>query len=204
MPAAADESQWLFAYGSLVGDRPPGISRRLTGSGVIADLPGFRRTWGVAMDNRISIPGYKYYVDPVTGTRPAAVVAFLDIEPCAGSTVNGICVPATAERLDRLDRRERQYVRIDLQQRFPMLSGPVWVYVGCEPGRVRRREGDRTGTTVVAEDYVAGVERAFDALGARERRAYDISTASAGCPVIALSRRRVPGELGEDATRGAV
>jgi len=204
VPVAADEPQWLFAYGSLVADRPPGIIRRPAGAGMIADLPGFRRTWGVAMDNRISIPGYKYYVDPVTGARPAAVVAFLDIEPTAGSTVNGICVPVTADRLDALDRRERQYVRVDLRERFPTLSGPVWVYVGCEPGRARRREGDRTGTTVVARDYVAGVERAFDELGARERRAYDISTASAGCPVIALSRRAVPGALGEDATRGAV
>ena len=201
MSPGADPPQWLFAYGALVAHAPPGISRRQTGSGVIADLPGFRRTWGVAMDNRLSIPGYKYYVDPVTGARPAAVVAFLDIEPCPGSTVNGICVPVTADRLDVLDRRERQYGRIDLRERFPMLSGPVWAYVGGEPGRLRRREGDRTGITVVARDYIVGVERAFDELGARERRAYDLSTASAGCPVIALSRRRVPGGRAADATR---
>ena len=201
MPAVADESQWLFAYGSLVADRPPGINRRPTGWGLVADLPGFRRVWGVAMDNRISIPGYKYYVDPVTGARPAALVAFLDLEPCLGSRVNGICVPVSADRLDVLDRRERQYVRIDLRERFPMLSGPVWVYIGAEAARLRRREGDRAGTTVVVRGYIVGVERAFDELGARERRAYDLSTASAGCPMIALSRRRVPGGRAADATR---
>ena len=201
MPAVADEAQWLFAYGSLVAELPPGISRRLTGSGLIADLPGFRRVWGVAMDNRISIPGYKYYVDPATGARPALHVAFLDIEPSPDSTVNGVCVPVTADRLAVLDRRERQYVRIDLREHFPTLSGSVWVYVGGEPGRLRRREGNRTGITVVARDYIVGVERAFDELGARERRAYDLSTASAGCPVIALSRRRVPAGRAADPTR---
>jgi hypothetical protein len=190
--SAEDEPQWLFAYGSLVAHAPPGISRRETGSGVIADLPGFRRTWGVAMDNRLSIPGYKYYLDPVTGSRPQVHVAFLDLEPCAERAVNGICLPVNAGHLDWLDRRERQYVRNDLGASFPMLPGPVWVYVGSEPGRHRRRTGDRAGTTVVAREYLASVEHAFDRLAASERRAYDRSTSATGCPVIALSRRAIP------------
>ena len=165
----------------------------MSAAGLIVDLPGFRRAWGVAMDNRVGIPGYKYYVDPVTGSRPEVFVAFLDIEPSEPDAVNGICVPVTAGQLDALDRRERQYVRIDIAERMPMPEGPVWVYVGSGPGRARRLEGDRTGTTVVVREYRAGVERAFDRLGARERQAYDRSTAPPGCPEVTLSRRAVRG-----------
>jgi len=189
--SARDGTQWVFAYGSLVAQPPGPVTRRMGAAGVIVDLPGFWRTWGVAMDNRVSIPGYKYYVDPVTGSRPAVHVAFLDIERSAESAVNGIAVPVTAGQLDALDRRERQYERIDVGAHLPALRGPVWVYVGSTPGRDRRREGDRTGTTVVAHEYRADVERAFDRLGRRERRAYDRSTAPPGCPVIALARRVV-------------
>jgi len=187
------QRQWLFAYGSLAAQPPGPISRSPGRSGVIADLAGFRRTWGVAMDNRMTVAGYKHYVDPVTGPRPAVYVAFLDLEPCTDGGVNGICIPVTAERLAVLDRRERQYVRVDVRDRMPMVSGPVWVYVGSEEGRRRRREGDHTGRTVAVRDYVSRVRRAFDGLGAGEREAFELSTGPVGCPVRTLWRREVAG-----------
>ena len=62
---------FLFGYGSLL--RFPG--------GIPCHLLGHRRAWNVAMDNRQTIPGYKYYVDPDTGERPPVHVTFLNIYP---------------------------------------------------------------------------------------------------------------------------
>ena len=50
---------WLFGYGSLL---PAGESRP-------CDLTGWQRSWGVAMDNSVDLPGYKHFVTP-DGERP--------------------------------------------------------------------------------------------------------------------------------------
>ena len=55
----------VLAYGSLA----------VATSGTPAVLHGHRRRWGVAMDNAVDLPGYKAYVDPATGERPAVHVA---------------------------------------------------------------------------------------------------------------------------------
>src|SRR5687767_9643026 len=70
----------VFGYGSLL-EAAGGTPRRLS---------GHRRRFGVAMDNRRTIPGYKYYLDAATGERPAVFVAFLDIVEDPGSAVEGI------------------------------------------------------------------------------------------------------------------
>ena len=43
----------VFGYGSLAEPR----------AGRPLRLAGWRRVWGVAMDNRVTIPGYKYFLD---------------------------------------------------------------------------------------------------------------------------------------------
>jgi hypothetical protein len=151
------------------------------------------------MDNRVDIPGYKYYVDPVSGDRPPLHVAFLDIEPGTDHKVNGVCVPVTSDQLRDLDRREQQYDRIDVREQFPMLAGPVWVYVGSALGRERRQTGDRSGTTVVTRDYRDRVVHGFDVLGERERLAYEASTSPCGCRVAELSQRAVTDAPNPDA-----
>ena len=152
------------------------------------------------MDNRVDIPGYKYYVDPVSGDRPPVDLAFLDITPAVDDTVNGVCVPVTSDQLTTLDRREQQYDRIDVGARFPMVAGPVWVYIGSAQGRERRRAGDLNGTTVVAREYRDSVLHGFDKLGERERLAFETSTSPCGCPVVDLSRRDVPDKPDWDAS----
>lgn len=168
------------------------VTRAFGPQGFVADLPGYRRTWDVAMENLLDIPGYKYYVDPDTGQRPPIHVAFLDIARDDRGSVNGVCVPVTSQELAALDRREQQYERSDLGHRFPLLDGPVWVYVGSPSGRARRRAGDRAGTTVVHREYLERVVAAFEALGPAERRRFDASTTACGCPIVDLTRRTVP------------
>ncbi len=184
--------QWLFGYGSLVGEPRAPVTRGSAEDGVVVTLPGFRRTWGVAMDNRAVIPGYKSYRDPGTGRTPAVYVAFLDLVADPAGAVNGVCVPVTRRHLAELDRRERQYGRVDVGDRLPKLAGPVWVYLGSAEGHARRTAGDRTGTTVVARAYLDAVLAGVDALGPGARAAFDLSTDDCGCPVVDLIRHDLP------------
>src|ERR1700734_1150757 len=107
----ATGQKYVFGYGSLLSADAEPISK-LTSS----RLRGHRRTWNVAMDNSRAIPGYKRYVDPVTGNPPAVFVVFLNIVADADSHVNGALFPVSEEMLAALDRRERNYERIDVTE----------------------------------------------------------------------------------------
>jgi hypothetical protein len=123
----------LFGYGSLV---VPG-ARRFT-------LQGWRRVWGVAMDNRVAIPGYKVYEDSQTGERPPVVVTFLDLVADPESEVVGSIIEAPD--LATLDRRERQY------RREEVVDGVV-AYVGRQEGRERAASGRTIGIAVIQRSY---------------------------------------------------
>ena len=109
--------EFVFGYGALTaladGAAP---SRTPAAGGFVCDLREHRRQWGVAMDNRRDLPGYKHYTD-AAGDRPPVFVCFLDIAADAGSSVNGLCVPVDAVRLRALDVRERNYRRRDVSLR---------------------------------------------------------------------------------------
>jgi hypothetical protein len=146
----------VFAYGSLGHDR----------RGAPARLEGRRRTWGVAMDNRVVIPGYKVWLDPRDGRRPALHVLFLDLEEAPGHAVDGVLVPVAPEDLPALDRRERNYVRDDVAAALspaPAAGAPALAYVGSPAGRARGRDGLRRGDAVVARAYLDAVTAAFGA-----------------------------------------
>ena len=115
---------YVFGYGSLAWDGRCPVHQ--------AELRGTRRVWGVAMDNTEDVPGYKHYRRRRDGSRPEVCVAFLDLEPAAGEAVNGICLEAPPDRLAALDRRERNYVRVDVTDRLsPRPPGRTWAYVGA-------------------------------------------------------------------------
>ena len=124
----------LFAYGSLVGER----------GGEPFVLRGFARRWGVAMDNRVAIPGYKVYEDPETGARPAVDVTFLDLVRDPAASVAGALIDAPD--LATLDRRERQYERTEVA---PGLAA----YTGRPEARARAARGRAAGTAVIQRAY---------------------------------------------------
>ena len=169
MPRAAE---FVFGYGSLARD---------VSGAELAHLSGHRRTWGVAMDNSVDIPGYKHYVTPA-GERPDVKVCFLDLEPQPDTTVNGVCVPVA--RPDELDARERNYVRRDVSDLIEEAPGRVWAYFGSPDGRRRRREGP----AVISRAYLSGVDEGFRRLGAEEHRAFVESTELGSLPVWDLER----------------
>jgi cation transport regulator ChaC len=168
---------FVFGYGSLL--------RRA--GGIPCHLHGHRRAWNVAMDNRRTIPGYKYYLDADTGERPPVRVTFLNLYPAADGRVNGVALPVTAEALDELDRRERNYDRIDVTGLLDAdLGGTVWTYLGSEAARERFE----AGPAVVAHAYFDAIRDGFAAAGGLE--AFERSTDPVSVPLRRLTRVDVP------------
>ena len=135
----------VFGYGSLACP-----------AGQPCVLREHRRGWGVAMDNRRTIPGYKFYVDPATGARPDVFVTFLCVWPEPGASVEGVVFEVDDAGLDALDRRERNYDRHDVSAHVDA-DGPVWAYLASDAGRERFATGHAAGTAVVSEEYLARV-----------------------------------------------
>ena len=156
---------WVFGYGSLL---PDGVAALPDGA-VPCRLSGWRRGWDVAMDNGRDLPGYKHYVTR-DGERPDVMVAFLDIAPHDGGLVNGAAIPVDPAELPGLDRRERNYRRVEvtdqLDARLPG-GGPVWAYAGLRASRERAGRGRRDGRLVVSRGYYERVKAGFAALGER-------------------------------------
>jgi gamma-glutamylcyclotransferase (GGCT)/AIG2-like uncharacterized protein YtfP len=136
--------QFVFGYGSLPAER----------GGVPCRLRDHRIHWGVAMDNRDVIPGYKIYLDPETGERPPVHVAYVSITPERGHHVDGHVFEVTDEQLAALDRRERNYDRRDVTELVDEVGGRVWAYVGSAAGRRRLEHGRRHGTAVISRGYL--------------------------------------------------
>ncbi|HLI59677.1 MAG TPA: gamma-glutamylcyclotransferase family protein [Solirubrobacteraceae bacterium] len=185
---------YVFGYGSLAMGGPV-PSRRRRREGFVAELRGVRRRWGVAMDNAVDIPGYKCYLEP-GGARPAVSVCFLDIEPdsAPGAAVNGVCLPVEAAGLAALDRRERNYERVEVTDRIlPEARGlRVWAYRGSAAGRARFATAVHAGRAVIHAEYLRMVRAAFRALGPEEWAACAASLHPRGVPVAELVRRELP------------
>jgi hypothetical protein len=163
---------FVFGYGSLLEGA----------TGAPCRLPGWRRRFGVAMDNRRTIPGYKYFLDAGTGERPAVHVAFLDLEPDPSAHVDGVALAVDGADLGELDARERNYRRVDVALDG---HGPAWVYVGLRAARVRYEQAAGAGRAVVARAYVDDVRAGFAAHGLDFHTRPDV-------PVMDLTRVDVP------------
>jgi cation transport regulator ChaC len=187
--------QYVFGYGSLL--------ERGRGSGVghapgvadlhPAELSGYRRTWNVAMDNSRTIPGYKYYVDAVTGERRDWFVTFLNVVPDPRSSVNGVVFAVSDALLAELDRRERNYDRVEVSARVcPAREGRVWVYAGSASAVRRFERGARAGRAAVAAEYRRRVIDDFAALGPEAVDRFERLTDPPPCPVLELRRVDLP------------
>jgi hypothetical protein len=183
--------QFVFGYGSLAAELPFVPSRELRDEGFIADLPGFSRGWGVAMENARDLPGYKYYT-AADGSRPAVFVSFLDVAPVGGAAaVNGLCLPVDDDQLARLDGRERNYARVDVSGRIQARGARVWVYTGTSAARERLRGARNDGLAVIDATYLSAVESAFAALGADELALCRPSLAPGELAIVELVRHEL-------------
>jgi hypothetical protein len=174
--------EFVFGYGSLVAAHERGH---------VAMLRGHRRVWGVAMDNRRDLPGYKSYRLREDGSRPQIFVAFLDIARDDAAVVAGVCMPVGDGELRELDDRERNYDRVDVSDEVDGARGRVWAYRGSDAGKARLREGLAGGRAAVSREYLAGVVAALALFAPHEARAMERSPADAGLAVLDLARVEV-------------
>lgn len=190
---ASMEPELVFGYGSLVFDLSFGPTRELAADGFVCDLVGFRRGWDIAMDNAVTVPGYKYYVDARTGQRPEVCVTFINLYPNPEAAINGVAVPISKDDLRRLDDRERNYERVEVTEAIrPPPTRRVWTYLGREDARQRYRRGLTSGDAVVSRQYYAAIVASFQALGEAEMERFWRSTDQPDCPLAELVLIDVP------------
>ncbi|MDQ3722669.1 MAG: gamma-glutamylcyclotransferase [Actinomycetota bacterium] len=174
---------FIFAYGSLAADLRAGHP---------AVLAGRRRGWGVAMDNRVDVPGYKQYRLRADDSRPAVFVAFFDLFEAPEACTHGICVGVEQSQLPAIDRRERNYERIDVTDAVARARGTVWAYVGSPAGRRRLRRAREEGRAVVSGEYLERTRVAFALLGAAALADFEATAVVADLPVWDLERIEMP------------
>ena len=171
---------YVFGYASLVALEEPGA--------VPGRLRGYRRFWGAAMNNWEGGAAAKHWLDRDTGERPRIRVAYLDIEPCEGASLNGLAIPVDPQRLPSLDAREINYRRVDVTGAFEPSPGEgeappcVHTYVGLDAAHERCRQGVAAADTFVSRDYLAGVRRGFERLGSDALAEFERTTAPSPFP----------------------
>jgi hypothetical protein len=182
---ALTTNQFVFGYGSLVPDLGLGDDSLARA----CRLTDHRRVWDVAMDNSVTLPDYKHYLDARDGSRPDVLVTFLNLRRAPGHSVNGVLIAVDEARLRTLDRRERNYERREVTSAIePPCGGRAWTYFGRSEACLRFADGARTGRAVVDRSYLDGVRAGFAALGTEALSAFDASTDAHGCHVLELLR----------------
>jgi hypothetical protein len=145
------------------------------------------------MDNAETIAGYKLYLDPRTGERPPVAVTFLNLREDRSAFVNGVALPVSGSALEALDRRERNYRRVDISDAVAAPAGAtVWTYLGTAAARERFRAGLAEGRAVISRGYLDQVTEGFRGLGAEEWGRYVAHTDGPPCPVCELLRVEIP------------
>ncbi|MGI8948217.1 MAG: gamma-glutamylcyclotransferase family protein [Ornithinimicrobium sp.] len=186
----------VFGYGSLVDPRSAAATLgRPVGEVWPARLSGWRRRFSTVRDNLTSEKAFARVSD---GWLPPIVLA-LNLERDTSITAdppNGALVEVEPAELDRLDRRELRYDRIDVTDQVRAASdigqkrtAQVFAYVAkAEQLAVHPPPG-----AVVLASYVAAVEAAFESLGRRELAIYRRTTGSP--PVEVIDARLIRGEV---------
>ncbi|HXP36754.1 MAG TPA: gamma-glutamylcyclotransferase family protein [Solirubrobacteraceae bacterium] len=181
--------QYVFAYGSLLRDLGGSLEERLEP----CRLRDHRRAWNVAMDNTLTLPGYKLYLSAADSSRPAVFVTFLNLVRADGRYVSGVLFAVDDDELAVLDERERNYDRRDVtglvdEER----AGRVWTYVGKPEAERRFALGAREGRAVIDRAYLESVRAGFELIAADALEEFDATTDPHDCPVLELRRVELP------------
>jgi cation transport regulator ChaC len=174
--------EYVFGYGSL-------LERRALKTARVGHLTGYRRAWNVARDNSLDFPGYNHYIDPRDGSRPDVFVVFLNLVPARDGRVNGLLFPVTEPELAVLDRRERNYRRIDVTDQIEeQVDGRIWTYIGLDEAVARFKQAVNEKRAVIRRGYYDGVLANCAAAGTEARQEFDECTDAPTCPIIDLER----------------
>jgi hypothetical protein len=186
-PGGPEPLDFIFGYGSLASDLLADVE--------IKRLHGYRRIFGVAADNSEEIAGYKRYRLSGDSVYPDVYVAFLDIVEDPGTVINGVLAAVDPGALADLDRRERNYDRIDVTAAIDSPpDGRVWAYAGSRDGRARLQAGIAKDKAVVQRSYLDHVHAGFRRLGDAEHDHFVATTDLDSLPLADLERVDIPAE----------
>jgi len=163
-------THYIFGYGSLVDIKSLkiflGRDRLSSDDWQFYRLSSYRRIWNVAMDNQVDLPGYKYYIDPKTQIRPDVSVTFLNVYLQPESSIDGLLFQVSPNELKHVDRRERNYSRIDVSDKVNIaVDGKVWLYCGLPKSVERHEKAYKENKAVIAKNYSELVFDAFKTHG---------------------------------------
>jgi len=118
---------FIFGYGSLINKESATktLGRRIFDEEILlCELNGYTRIWGVV--NIVIVSNYME-------NKPVNAV-FLDIRSQPGKSVNGVLMEITLDELERMDAREKNYIRIDVTNNLNTTinnrNSKVFTYVG--------------------------------------------------------------------------
>lgn len=169
---------YIFGYGSLAFSDD--WAHKGARWGV---LPGYRRTWEVAIDNMSPRYDHKHYL--FGGTRARFAVATLGIYLDTKTELQGVFLPVTKEKIHLLDRRELLYRRIEVARKKNL---PVWTYEPLPEMYATYRQNQ--GNVFLPESYLAACKRSFD------WKSFLESTDPLLCPSLPLELWRASGRAG--------
>jgi cation transport regulator ChaC len=189
-------SNFIFGYGSLVHTEKLAqyLKRKSVNSlkHTFCTLRNYRRCWNVAMNNQIDLPGYKYYLDRETGKRPKGFVVSLNIYFSENAEITGILFGVNDEELQILDKRERNYRRIEVTNHINIsTSGKVWTYLGLEEAKKRYQEGLKQENAMISRSYFDLVRHSYLSLGKQELFNYMATTDEPQVPILNLEMCRI-------------
>ena len=203
------KTNFVFGYGSLMNVTnlqrylgrdlisPQMFEREAKNKSIIEDftycgLKDFRRCWNIAMDNRLDLPDYKYYINKKTRIRPQGFITFLNIRSHRNTTIDGILFSVSDRELKQLDRRERNYQRIDVTDKIDLkVQGNVWVYIGLKEAEERYKKGLKQGNVMIAKNYFDAVYKAYLLLGEKALFNYLATTDKPLVPIVNLKKCQV-------------
>jgi pimeloyl-ACP methyl ester carboxylesterase len=167
----------VFGYGPLlsVASLERTLGRRYDGPFVVSRLEGWRRRWNVAMPNDAFV-----YREGETWVQPSRIF-YLNVEPEAGRSVNGILFVVTEAELLRLDAREWIYDRVDVTSMLGGVSvtgGTVWAYSGKPQHVFEHPASPREGA--IRRTYLDILDQGQRQLG--ERFAVEYASTTDGVP----------------------
>ena len=188
---------WVFGYGSLVSPESFGhtLGRAVT-PGVDfleAEVVGYGRRWNYGV---MSVVGESIGAD---GLPKEWTIVALGLVVSPDETANGIVGWVTDDELPKLDRRERNYDRVDVSDKATIgggaaldLAGPIMTYVPRSEPQQRYRAARDRGTAAIEQHYWDLVDGAFADLGPDRRQRYHATTPVPDVPVVAMTRASVP------------
>jgi cation transport regulator ChaC len=178
----------VFGYASLVSTASAAETLGRPVEPIPARLRGWRRAWTLARDNAAS---EKTFARP-DGSEPAFCLG-LNVEPAGmAANPNGALIELTERELERLDRREMRYLRVEVGASIETAEpfDAVFVY----SARAEHRRPVAPADSIVVASYQRTVAAAFAALGPGQLELFERTTAAPPTEVTeaTLVRDRIP------------